>query len=581
MNIQQPFVVEFGSKDTQLIELGALSEDLVRNSTRSKTTAWQLEFSQKDRIMLRHTKFGSVLVLMLVVTQSLLPRLSADERQDEGTVSDTFDFEQFMQEIRTIDVRDFQHEDDTTDARNSDDFVPEPSDLVKLMEQSRMINGSTSATSPINPGIPDPPATALDRMMLELLTQRSHITRIHVLAIGIDSYQHLTPLSGCVNDARKIAAHFKAQGARVVDVMTNEQATMANINQAIDSLTVINSDDASRIQDGDLVVIYLSGHGTRSGGGWYFIPQDFDPTKRLGAESPLNSAAISDWTLLANASTLLAGGCRVMLILDCCHAGQISHSPAWSFYFGNGKDFSASSAGMVLLASSIGSQFSMAGTENSRFTQSLLEGLSGRADRNGDREVTLREVGDYLPYRIHDLERKQFKLPGFPWNEQDSVFVSKGMIPDHLVLARNVTENPLPDDDPLNLERRIPGITDNQVNIQDLIGIWECSESSPGPDGQTMEFRLILHIDEDGQYDVLFQRKQPSGEIETKSHSGRFCWNLGFCLEYENGRDMVRVDSLTRDELRLSYFPEPARNETSISFRRVVLQPSDENRPTE
>jgi uncharacterized caspase-like protein len=150
----------------------------------------------------------------------------------------------------------------------------------------------------------------------------------YVLAIGVNKYKMVPPLSGAVNDAKQVADLFKRQGARTVRLMTDEEATYNNVVGALEKFRKRTPDfrNLEEVRPGEVVVIYMAGHGLRSGGKWWFAPHDFN-----GAAPPYNVTLVQDTQILSAACELMAAGHRVVLILDCCFAGQIRYSAEWKY----------------------------------------------------------------------------------------------------------------------------------------------------------------------------------------------------------------------------------------------------------
>lgn len=77
------------------------------------------------------------------------------------------------------------------------------------------------------------------------------------MLIGIDTYPHVSPLAGCVNDCNNMKAWLESSFDDVHQVLlTNDQATRANILIAIQNLA-----KDKHIQENDPILIFFAGHG--------------------------------------------------------------------------------------------------------------------------------------------------------------------------------------------------------------------------------------------------------------------------------------------------------------------------------
>ena len=100
------------------------------------------------------------------------------------------------------------------------------------------------------------------------------------LVIGINSYSNLSAerqLKKAVNDARSIRDALKDDLG--FDVLYEENADWAKMNSLIKQVE-------ARIESGDVVFIYFSGHGVSIGGENYLLPSDV-PEPRQGEEARL------------------------------------------------------------------------------------------------------------------------------------------------------------------------------------------------------------------------------------------------------------------------------------------------------
>lgn len=139
---------------------------------------------------------------------------------------------------------------------------------------------------------------------------------VFALIIGIDQYQHLDPLQGCVNDAdafsQFIKSNLKGPADRVVE-LRNEQATRAGIQRAFHNLALRSGNTP---QKDDAIVIYFAGYAGPWEGGFDglqdLVPWDYNPSK-----DNLIPAITSHELLTALAGVKRTKGDHITIILDC------------------------------------------------------------------------------------------------------------------------------------------------------------------------------------------------------------------------------------------------------------------------
>ena len=73
------------------------------------------------------------------------------------------------------------------------------------------------------------------------------------------------------------------------------------------------------------------------------------------------------------------------------------------------RDLVSDEYGVIVMSSSLGNEFSLesASVQHGLYTLALVEGLSGRADRNLDGSIHLRELDWYVAWRVDGLSRGQ------------------------------------------------------------------------------------------------------------------------------------------------------------------------------
>jgi hypothetical protein len=216
----------------------------------------------------------------------------------------------------------------------------------------------------------------------------------YVLAVGIDGYLRENRLSGCVTDARDVSARFQAQEGKRFGKVTRRVLTERSAGRATITRGLTWLGGAGRA--GDFAVLFLSGHGGKAnGGGWYFLPQDYDPRRHT-------ATALTDQEILKRANALAARGLKVLVIIDACFSGQLRINARSVL-----NQSHPSGGGVVIMVSSTASQTSAALGPYSAFARTVVEALAGEADRNGDGKVTLQEVRTYTYNRTHQLLRQK------------------------------------------------------------------------------------------------------------------------------------------------------------------------------
>lgn len=135
------------------------------------------------------------------------------------------------------------------------------------------------------------------------------------LVIGIDDYQ-TSPLSGCVNDAAAVSNMLEKNG----DGSPNFDVKLLTSNEANIDCGVLSESIEQLFQGGaDIALLYFAGHGLiNEAGEGYVVAQD----ARKGAWGTSMSEILS---LIQKAQARIKSS---VIILDCCHSGQIGDIPA-------------------------------------------------------------------------------------------------------------------------------------------------------------------------------------------------------------------------------------------------------------
>ena len=179
------------------------------------------------------------------------------------------------------------------------------------------------------------------------------------LIVGINYYEHGSPLFGCVDDAHAVNAVLERHDGGAIN---------------FDCMILTGTGPSDRVDRGDLkdrienlfrteaeiALLYFSGHGHIETTGGYLLTTD----SRRGDEG----VSLSEILTLANASPAT----NKVIMLDSCHSGIAGTPPT-------GEQLAALSEGMTVLTASTMDQY--ATEENGRgvFTTLLVDALNGSA----------------------------------------------------------------------------------------------------------------------------------------------------------------------------------------------------------
>lgn len=212
--------------------------------------------------------------------------------------------------------------------------------------------------------------------------------RTWVFAVGILQWEH-PEIYDSFPDAipnradRRLVDALEAAGVPKEHVVClfDEQATLETIRREYRA-------QLDRIREGDLLIFYFAGHGTRD--------------RKTRATYLANYDAAEDyashWPVQEVFDTLESRfrGSGVILMADCCHSGAL-------------YDEAVKRSGRLSCACLTSSYAHNASTDTWTFTESLLGGFKGSplVDADADGEIALREVGLYAEQAMAFVERQK------------------------------------------------------------------------------------------------------------------------------------------------------------------------------
>lgn len=179
------------------------------------------------------------------------------------------------------------------------------------------------------------------------------------LVVGINHYEHMGPLFGCVSDARAVADVLErhGNGARNFDrrVMLGEgpddSVKRAELRDRIEALFAV---------DADIALFYFAGHGYLEAAGGYILGSD----ARRGDEG----VALAEVLDFANKSPAK----NKIIVLDSCHSGYAGSAPTTGA-------LAALAEGVTILTASTQDQYATEDEGRGVFTTLFVDALGGSA----------------------------------------------------------------------------------------------------------------------------------------------------------------------------------------------------------
>jgi uncharacterized caspase-like protein len=211
--------------------------------------------------------------------------------------------------------------------------------------------------------------------------------------VGISQYQKLPQdlwLQYADADATAMSARLALPPGQTI-VLTNQQATTGAIRDAFKTLSHISPEDS--------IYILVAGHGTVDNRGAYILTYDSDPENLAATALPM-----AEFQTLVQRD--LSKAAHVVFLADVCRAATIGNMKTTTV--GNAVEQLGEDSGEMLgLMAARPAELSFEGPQygggHGAFTWSVLEGLAGKADTDGDGAVTAGELIDYVRGNVSRL----------------------------------------------------------------------------------------------------------------------------------------------------------------------------------
>ena len=192
------------------------------------------------------------------------------------------------------------------------------------------------------------------------------------LVVGVDYYENVSNLHGCVNDAYSVKAVLDRNSDGTINfglklrVATDESSAISR-RSLKDSVTELFRDDS------DIALFYFSGHGYIESTGGYLITSD---CKDGDDGMPMN-----DLLQIANESPAR----NKIIILDCCHSGIAGNRS-------QNEGHTILKEGITILTASSAEQYAIEQNGVGVFTSLFVDAMNGGASNL---------VGDVTPGSIY------------------------------------------------------------------------------------------------------------------------------------------------------------------------------------
>lgn len=235
------------------------------------------------------------------------------------------------------------------------------------------------------------------------------------VVIGVGHYENrqIPGLRYATRDAEAMYTFLTTQGGYakertlLLTDSTQEKPTLVNIKRALGDFL------SRRAGRDDMVLIYFAGHGApevdvsgaeTDGLSKYLVPRDGNPDSLYSTALPMDDVQRIFGRIAAE---------RIVMLLDTCYSGTAggrTFARARVRAGGINDQFLerlTRSRGRVILTASGPNEVALesATLAHGLFTYYLLEGLKGKADRNGDGIVTVSELYEYVEEQVDRAAR--------------------------------------------------------------------------------------------------------------------------------------------------------------------------------
>ena len=229
---------------------------------------------------------------------------------------------------------------------------------------------------------------------------------LYIFTVAINKYRdRRLQLKYAVPDAEFILKGFSSQKKSLYqNIFTcnlfDDNVTKDGLKSSFEKL-------GNEIQADDVFVFYIAGHGITydEDGDYYYLPSNF----RFTSSEAIQQQGISKNDLTRYLSLIKAG--KTLMLMDTCNAGSFLGNHTRGLSEQTAIDRLTRSTGHATIVASSDDQVAMEGYEgHGIFTYILVEGLTGKADTDGDGFITLQELSIYAE---EEVPRRSYEKWGY------------------------------------------------------------------------------------------------------------------------------------------------------------------------
>lgn len=191
------------------------------------------------------------------------------------------------------------------------------------------------------------------------------------LIVGINYYENINQLHGCVCDARAVNEKLTRNADNSLNFHTMDMLA-PNANQPINRIELRRAIEVLFRDDNEIALLYFSGHGYIDTTGGFLCPSN--------SHTGDDGIAMTEVMTLANQSSARSK----VIILDCCHSGEAGDHPV--------HPVAELSEGITIIAASTAEQYATEQNGSGVFTSLFVDALDGAAANL---------VGDVTPSSVY------------------------------------------------------------------------------------------------------------------------------------------------------------------------------------